>query len=283
MAALTAAWKWCAGDSGMRTLQRVSLIALSFGATSAFADPAPSNFQGVPEQVIPTYPEVGAPTFTTPSGAASFSGLQSGTGTGAGGTDPAAEAGGGSDALAQMSSASWGSAAAANAQAIGVSATALAATCVMESGCATNTTISGTISGTFQMADSTYLQMMSEVAARDPSLAATLPAGLAGKNDPAVQSVAAAQYLYDAAKAEQSAGIANPTFLDTRSYFQFGPSAGKAVALADPGALLSSYLNLTPAQYTANGINPATTTVGQWRQSVTSKVGTAATSSVLSS
>ena len=225
--------------------------------------------------VIPAYPEVGAPAFTTPPGSLSLG--QPFGGSPSGGATP----GGSGGVLNQMTSQAWGSQAALDAQTLGITPASLAGTCVMESGCASDPASHGTISGTFQMADATYLQMMQEAEARDPSLAASIPPGLGGKNDPAVQAIAASQYMYDGATALQSAGIVSPTFTDTRAYFQFGPTSGTAVALANPSDLISLHLNLTSSQYAANGINPASTTVAQWRQSVADKVGSTATSNVL--
>lgn len=226
----------------------------------------------VPQQILPQVFELGSGAVQRPSPPQSI--LPPVVGS-AGVTPPAS----GNTTLAKMTDQSWGLLAASEAQALGVSTTALAATCVMESQCATNPGSNGTISGTFQMTDATYLQTIQEAVARDPSLSGTIPPDLDGKNDPAIQAIAASQYLYDGATALQSAGLTSPSFTDARAYFQFGPSSGEAIALADPADLVSSYLSLTPKQYAANGINPATTTIGQWRQSVTNAVGTSAASS----
>ena len=162
----------------------------------------------------------------------------------------------------------------------------------MESDCSSAPAANGTTSGTFQMRDDTYQQMITKAEARDPSLAVTIPPGPGrqerSRNDPAVQAIAAAQYIaaqyiYCGAQTLQAAGVANPTFADTCALYQFGISGGEAVALADPSDLISSHLSLTPGQYAANGIDPATITVGQWRQSVANKVGPAANIPVLSS
>lgn len=259
-----------------RTVLAVTVLCCAAG--HAHADLHASNSSGVPEQVRPQAGEVGAPTFVSPVQPPPAPSPVS-TGTQSGGSTSTPDDGA---AMNKMTAQPWGAQASQEAATVGVSATALAATCVMESQCSSNPGSNGTISGTFQMRDDTYLQTMREVAVRNPSLAATLPPGLSGKNDPAVQAIAAAQYLYDGAKSLQVAGVADPTFVDTRSLYQFGPSGGQAVALADPDDLLSSHLNLTPKQYAANGIDPASTTVGQWRQSVASKVGSAANVSVLS-
>ena len=247
----------------------LTLIMLCAITEQALGQVTPVSPSGVPQQIIPSIPEQGAPPFVALGRSSSAGG-----GAGSTGTDDSALLGG-------MTSQSWGEQAAAEAQALGVSPIALAATCMVESGCSADAGSSGTISGAFQMRDDTYEQMIQEAEARDPALAATIPAGLAGKNDPAVQAVAAAQYLYDGAKALQAAGIEGPTVLATRALYQFGTSGGKSVATADAGDLISTHVSLSAQQYAANGIDPATTTVGEWRQSVIDKLGVAAASTVL--
>ena len=178
---------------------------------------------------------------------------------------------GSSGALNTMIATSWGAQAAANAQAMGVSASALAAECQIESGCQNLGARSGsTVSGPFQMTDSTYLSDIRAAAAQNPSL--SIDTSLAGKSDPANQAIAAAQDLKNAVTSLQAVGITNPTFLDTRGYFNFGAAPGPVIALANDSASLSQILSAyyTPAQMQANGVTP-TTTVGQWRQSVVSK------------
>ena len=183
----------------------------------------------------------------------------------------------GSTALTTMQATSWGTQAASNATALGVNPSALAATCVLESDCSANVGGTGTISGAFQMSNGTYAQTVSEVQASNPALASQITS----KNDPASQSIAASQYLLDAASSLQTAGITNPTVLDTRSYYQFGPAYGAAVAQAQGNQLMSDVLSGTSAStLAANGIT-STTTVAQWRASVTNKIGDAANQPVL--
>ena len=181
----------------------------------------------------------------------------------------APSSGGGGSALDTMLGQTWGQAAADNAAALGVNGDALAATCLLESNCRANPGGTGTISGAFQISDGTYAQMVREVQASNPDLAAQITA----KNDPASQSIAAAQYLKDGALALQGSGIANPTVLDVRGYYNFGPGSSAALAGADNGQLMSAVLpGLSAATLRANGISD-NTTVGAWRAGVTSKIG----------
>lgn len=182
-----------------------------------------------------------------------------------------------STTLLKMTNQSWGQQAADNAAAIGVNPSALAATCVIESNCRANPGGSGTISGAFQMSDGTYAQTVREIQASNPAAAAQITT----KNDPASQAFAAAQYLKDGATALQKADIANPTVLDVRGYYNFGPGYAAQVATASDNQLMSSVLSgMSSSSLTANGIS-SNTTVGQWRQGVISKIGDVATQPVL--
>lgn len=245
------------------------------GSVPVLADPVPETMNGVPLLPIPTFDEVGLPPFTMPSGNPTTTDPNAPTSpinTGGGGSGDGSD----STAMATMMSRSWGAAADANAQSLGVNGTALAATCTIESNCQ-SVGGTGTINGAFQMSDSTYTAAMAAALQRDPNLAANIVPGLAGKMDPATQSIAAAEYLRQGAEYLQAHQVADPTVLDVRGYYNFGPNNAAAIALADDSALMSSQIaGLTSAQLRANGIDAASTTVGQWRASVTSKIGQSA-------
>ncbi len=108
------------------------------------------TMNGAPVQMQPYVDEPGAPAVTVPLGTSQpFSGLSGSAGSGSGST------GGGTEALNTMLGTPWGSDAASAAMAVGVNPSALAATCVVESECR-NVGGSGTVSGAFQMTNSTY-------------------------------------------------------------------------------------------------------------------------------
>jgi hypothetical protein len=187
---------------------------------------------------------------------------------------------GSSTALSTMLGTSWGAAAVSNAQALGVNPSALAATCVIESGCQ-NVGGSGSIAGAFQMSASTYTAMINQAVANDPSLASQIVPGLAGQMDPATESIAASEYLTQGAQALQNAGISEPTVLQVRGYYNFGPTNGVNLATADPSAPIVSVLqNVSATTLTANGITSGET-VGQWQAQVAAKIGNAASQPVL--
>lgn len=186
-------------------------------------------------------------------------------------------AAGGGDALSTMMAQSWGQTAANNATALGVNPNALAATCVLESGCSANVGGTGTISGAFQMSNGTYAETVAAVQASNPALAAQM----SNKNDPATQSIAAAQYLLQGAQTLQRADISNPTTLDVRGYYQFGPANAASIAQASDNQLMVATLTGLPSSALAANNITSTTTVGQWRQSVANRIGSAASQPVL--
>jgi len=248
-------------------------LAFAFG--KAFADPGPQTTTGLPVSVIPTAPEPGLPTFSYPSGGPTGVGAGDGSGSGASGDSGSGSGSGGTlptnATLEQVASQDYIQQAAAQA---GISPEALAATCMAESGCKNTGASSGSsASGEFQMINSTYTAMINEFAQENPDI--QVDTSLAGKMDPANEAYAAAQYIEDGVAALQAGNIANPTNVDLRGYYQFGPTAGVAIAAASPGDNLEGIVNLTPAQMAANGIT-ATTTVGQWQQAYANKVGAVA-------
>lgn len=77
-------------------------------------------------------------------------------------------------------------------------------------------------------------------------------------------------------------GIPNPSVPDVRRHHNFGPAAGTNISQAASSNLMSSEVSsLTATQFKANGIDPATTTVGQRRTNVTANIGVPAASSAV--
>jgi len=100
-------------------------------------------------------------------------------------------------------------------------------------------------------------------------------------NDPTTEAIAASGYLMQAAQSLQSAGISDPSVLQARGYYNFGPSNGIALASADPNQTMAAAMpNVSAATLAANGIS-AGETVAQWQASVATKIGNAANQSVL--
>ena len=249
---------------------------------TANADPQVVLPNGLPVQVKPTYTEPGLPTFSFPTAGGSLLGGSHGSvDTGAGGSDGSTSAGsgsssGGGDAYNTMMSQSWGSAAANAAGAMGVSATALAATCAMESNCQNvGASGGGSASGAFQMIGSTYTADINGALAYDPAISGSIVSGLAGQMDPTTEAYAASYELRaDALSLQQNDGISDPTVLQTRAVYQFGGNVGLDVANAPDSANIAEVTGLSAASLAANGLN-SSSTVGQWRQTIINKLGSA--------
>jgi hypothetical protein len=135
--------------------------------------------------------------------------------------------------------------------------------------------------GAFQMTGSTYTASMNAALQANPNLATNAVSGIAGQSDPATQSIAAAEYLKQGADYLEQQGVDDPTTLQVRGYYNFGPANGAQLAQADNNQVMSAAMpNVSRATLSANGIN-ATETVGEWRQIVSSKMGSAANQAVL--
>lgn len=219
-----------------------------------------------PNCVAPAPAGVTAPLYQNASYTGqSIGALPSGSGSGSG------------TALNAMLATDWGGAAASNATALGVNPEALAATCVIESGCR-SVAGSGSVSGAFQMTDSTYRADLAAALAANPSLASQ---ATGGKMDPATQSIAAAQDLRTAAVGLQAAGIQNPTVLDARGAYNFGAQYAVPLATASDDQTMASVLPTYSASVlSANGITPGMT-VGAWRQGIVNKLGDSANAPIL--
>jgi hypothetical protein len=261
-------WLWLvAGASGVLATQ------------PANADPQVVLPNGLPVQVKPTYSEPGLPVFSFPTGGGSLLGGSTGSvDTGAGGGDASAgggSSGGSGDAYNTMMGQSWGSAAANAAGAMGVSATALAATCAMESNCQNvGASGGGSASGAFQMINSTYTADINAAVAYDPAISGSIVSGLAGQMDPTTEAYAASYELRTDALALQGDGITDPTVLQTRAVYQFGGNVGPDVAAANDSDNIAQITTLSAASLAANGLTTSST-VGQWRQTIINKLGSA--------
>jgi hypothetical protein len=237
----------------------------------------PATLNGAPVQVTPYVLEPGVPDITIPTGTPTTSNTSgTGTGTGSGTSDTGTS----SNALNTLLSQSWGVEAVTEAEALGVNPSALAATCVVESGCQNVGSSSGSsATGAFQMQSAAFQDGLNTALAANPELASEVVQGAAGMSDPTTEAIAASGYLMQANTALTNAGITSPTVLDARAYYNFGPSVGVSIAQAPPTALMSDYI--TPAAMSGNNIS-ATETVVQWQASVSSKIGNAASQSLMS-
>ena len=163
-----------------------------------------TTLNGPPVQVIPYASEPGVPTITINPGTPNPFPTGSGSGPGGGGNT------GDSDALTTLLGTSWGSQAVQNAEALGVNPSALAATCVLESGCSQPSGGSGGAQGVFQMFPAAYQEGLAAAMAANPQLASQIVQGSAGMLDPTTEAIAASGYLMQANQYLQAQGISNP-------------------------------------------------------------------------
>ena len=272
-----------AGGSGrLGWYSRSALIAVAMAAGSSMPAWAQvsQTISGPPVQVTPFVAEPGVPLVTINPG--TVSPVQDGSGTGTGGSDSSGTgSASGSDALNTLLAQSWGATAVNEAEALGVNPSAVAATCVIESGCRDVNGASGA-QGAFQMFPAAYLDGLNTALTANPALASQIVQGSAGMNDPTTEAIAASGYLMQAATALQNAGVSNPTVLETRGYYNFGPSNAIALANADPSETMTEAMpNESLATLKASGVTPGET-VGEWQTSVAAKIGNAANQTVLS-
>jgi hypothetical protein len=252
-------------------------VVLGIGASAigaAHADPNIVLPNGLPVQVKPTFQEPGLPPFSFPVGGSSSAGGSSSGVYDSGGSS--VSSGGSGDAYNTMMAQGWGSQAADAAAAMGVSATALAATCVMESNCQNVGAASGSsATGAFQMINSTYTADISGAVAYDPAIAGSIVSGLAGQMDPTTEAYAASYELRtDAMMLQTQENMSNPTVLAVRAVYQFGAGVGPDVAAADDSENIAQLTGLSAASLAANGLS-SSSTVGQWRATIIAKLGSA--------
>ncbi|MDI2111783.1 hypothetical protein [Commensalibacter nepenthis] len=250
---------------------KLGLLSLCFIPTMVMA-------QNNPPQIQPTYPEVGI-NWTPPNSSSTNTTTSSNNNSNSASSSSTS----GGDSLQKMMTQDWGQQAATYAETVGINADALAATCVMESNCTNVTSTHGSITGAFQMTQSTYNAMIKEAMVENPSLNLTQDQINNGQNDPTIQAIAASQYLKDGATYLKNNGISNPNNVDVRGYYNFGTKYGAAVAKANDSDSMSTVLSgMSFSTLAANGIT-SSTTVGQWRAAVANKMGASANNSVLKS
>ena len=266
----------------MRTGQRgLWRAGIALGAVTVMLGGGPSAKAQVPIQVTPYASEPGVPTVTITSSSNPLGGdgdptTGGGTTTGTGTSSSA----GSSDALNTLLAQSWGATAVSEAEAVGVNPSALAATCVIESGCQ-NVSGSGA-QGAFQMYSAAYQEGLQTALAANPSLASSIVQGSAGMNDPTTEAIAASGYLMQANSQLQAAGVTNPTVIQARALYNYGPTSGLELAQADPSETMTEAMpNVSASTLAANGVQPGET-VAQWNAAESAKIGNAANASILS-
>lgn len=248
-------------------LAHAALAACCLGLDISKADPAPTGWSGVPAQVVPRYPEVGAPTFTTPTGSGSFTSSQGGStgNAGLGSGSGVAYAGGGGAILDSMMAQSYGQTAFWTAQELGNNPTALAAFGQLESGWRNVPTANGTSSATgpWQITGGTWGDYVNRY---------NLPYTAADRSNPEAQAVVSNYILRDYASTVSAQTGEPATVAQTYAAWVYGPGAGAGMAGASPSEPLSNYAS---ARNLSNN-NMTGWTVGDFNAHVGRKVGSAA-------
>ncbi len=252
------------------------LLAASFMPIDmACADPAPVTITGVPPQIIPTYAEVGAPTFVTPSGGGSFMG---GTGTGSSDTSSGSTdwtgytSGSGSSAMDAMMATSYGALAAASATQVGVTPEAMADLGQLESGFKNIGTSNGSSSATgpWQITTGTWAGEIAKY---------NLPYTASDITNPAAQATVASYIASDYADAVSAKTGQPATVVQTYGAWVFGPTPGANMATATASTPLSNFVSATAL----SNNNMTGWTVGQFDAKFSSKLGSSASTIVQSS
>ncbi len=259
------------GRIGPWTLLTASLACGTVGR----ADPAPVTMNGVPPQIIPSYAEVGAPTFVTPSGGGSFMGDTGtgSTGSSSGSTDwTGYTSGSGSPAMDMMMATPYGSLAAASATQVGVSPEAMADLGKLESGFNNVGTSNGSSSATgpWQITTGTWAGEIAKY---------NLPYTASDITNPAAQATVASYIAKDYSDTVSAQTGQPATVVQTYGAWVFGPSPGSKIATADASEPLSDFVSSTAL----SNNNMTGWTVGQFTSHVNDKIGSSAGSIVQSS
>lgn len=251
------------------------LLAVSLAqAQTAWADPAPVIMTGVPPQIIPTYAEVGAPTFVTPSGGGSFMGDTStgSTGSSSGSMDWTGYTPGGSSAMDAMMATSYGALAASSASQAGVAPEAMADLGQLESGFRNIGTSNGSSSATgpWQITTGTWADTVAKY---------NLPYTASDITNPAAQATVASYIARDYSGAVSQATGQPATVVQTYGAWVFGPVPGGKIAAADASQPLSNFVSSTAL----SNNNMTGWTVGQFTSTFSNKLGSSASTIVQSS
>jgi muramidase (phage lysozyme) len=246
------------------------LLAAYYGvAGAALADPSPVVSTGLPPQIVPSAAEVGVTIMTMPGSGNDTSGA---TGTGTGATTGGGLSTGSGNAYAALMSTAYGNAAVSDAQQAGVNVNALADIGQAESGFQNIPTANGSSSATgpWQITTPTF---------NDINQKYGLGYSASDITDPTAQAQVASYIIKDYAGTVSQATGEPATVLQTYGAYVFGATPGAQIAAADSSAPLSNYVSATAL---ANN-NMTGWTVGQFQSTMSSRLGSTANQTVLTS
>ncbi len=248
------------------------LAAILVPSALAWADPGPVTATGVPAQIIPAYPETGAPTFVTPAGGSSFLGDTTSSSGSDSGNVWGTYSGGGGSAMDAMMATSYGDIASNAASQIGVNPEAMAGLGQTESGFQNVGTSNGSSSATgpWQITTGTWADTVAKY---------DLPYTAADITNPAAQATVASYIAKDYATTISNSTSQPATVLQTYGAWVFGPTPGAGIATGQPSDPLSDYVSATAL---ANN-NMTGWTVQEFNTVFSAKLGSTASQPVLTS
>jgi len=236
---------------------------LALGLTAGPAAAQIGSPSGLPETIIPVFPEVGFTGYTGPGPAGpstgGTTGATSGSGTVVVGKD------GQTAALTNMLAQSYGATAVATATRLGVSAETTAAIGQAESSWRNVPTDNGTSSATgpWQITSGTFTEFSSRYG---------LGYTAADINNPEAQAVVSNHIIRDTAAAIEAATGRPATTLQTWTGYVMGATGGVAIATAQDSKPVAS---LVPARFLSNNNLPANITVGELNTIYAARLGPA--------
>ncbi|OAJ66351.1 transglycosylase SLT domain-containing protein [Gluconobacter cerinus] len=238
----------------------MSAVRLIFLLAVATADTVSLARGAVPEQIVPVNPEPGSPVFTRPSSSTTTGGTAA--------TSSYQGAWGTADASATLMAQTYGADAVAAARAAGINPDTLAAFGQIESHFQNVGNTSSSAQGVWQVTDGTWNQYASR-----------LGLSTADRSDPVAQAKVASAIISDYASTVSRATGAPATGTQVYGAYMFGTKAGSAIATAsNPNAPLSQFVSAKALA--AN--NMSGWTVGQYQQTVASRMGSGASEAVTS-
>lgn len=216
----------------------------------------------VPEQIIPLAKEIGAPSFAYTGASSSASGTGSTT------SSSASYSGswGSTDAMSTLLNQSYGADAVAAAKAAGINPDTLAAFGQIESHYQNVGNATSSAKGVWQITDGTWNEYASKL-------------GLSGadRSDPVVQAKVSSAIISDYSSSVSKATGTTATSAQVYGAYMFGTKAGSELASeSDQSAPLSKYVSTK----TLAANNMTGWTVGQYYQTVSSRMGSGATEKV---
>lgn len=218
----------------------------------------------VPEQIIPSIRETGAPTFVY-SGSSATSGLSGSSSTSSSYTG----AWGNTDAMSTLLSQTYGADAVAAAKAAGINPDTLAAFGQIESHYQNTGNATSSAQGVWQITDGTWNEYATKLGLSD-----------ADRSDPTVQAKVASAIISNYAGSVASSTHGTVTGAQAYGAYMFGTKAGSEMATeSNPDTPLSTYVSSS----TLAANNMSNWTVGQYYATVSQRMGSGATEAVISS